>query len=147
MKLRCKDGDFALVIHDDLECAANIGRVVRVRGPVLPSRHYGALPTWLIFPTARIDWRIANRNGGSYGQRIESGDRIEHPDAWLLTIADMPKDLADTISNEHPMPVVNDAVLQEKITEHAAGVHLIQNIQRVTPEGSIRSCRDRSNCP
>jgi len=33
MKLRCKSGDLALVIHDEEICHQNIGKLVRVAGP------------------------------------------------------------------------------------------------------------------
>ena len=83
MKLRCNQGDLAWVTYDEDSCAANIGRLVRVSGPVWLSRHYGGKPTWLIFPVDRRVWSVLDGKGGTYRVLITTKHRIEHPDAWL----------------------------------------------------------------
>lgn len=83
MKLRCKEGDLAWVTYDEDSCAANIGRLVRVSGPVWLSRQYGGKPTWLIFPVDRRVWSVLDGKGGTYRVLITAKHRIEHPDGWL----------------------------------------------------------------
>jgi hypothetical protein len=61
--LKCKDGDFAVVVFDTPGCSQNIGRVVQVRGPVRRLKQSGKLG-WLIKPIhkefegLRLDGRI-----------------------------------------------------------------------------------------
>ncbi len=87
MKCRCKPGDLALVVRDEPQCLGNVGKLVRVRGPVQRSAHYGDLPTWLIDPITAIDWLISERSGRTRNHRIVLKDQVEHPDAWLLPMA------------------------------------------------------------
>ena len=86
MKLRCKPGDLAWVTYDEDSCAANIGRLVRVKGPLVLSRQYGGKATWLIFPVDRRVWSVLSGTGGRYGLLITTKHRIEHPDAWLCPL-------------------------------------------------------------
>lgn len=83
MKLRCKDGDLAWVTYDEDACSANIGRLVRVSGPVILSHQYDGMPTWLIFPVDRRAWSISDSMEGAYPLIIGSEHTIEHPDGWL----------------------------------------------------------------
>jgi hypothetical protein len=80
--LRCKEGDLALVIHDEPGCRMNVGRVVVVRGPVVSRPPYG--PTWLIQPVQPEAWAVAHRGGVHIEMPPLSG--VEHPDAWLLPL-------------------------------------------------------------
>lgn len=83
--LRCRPGDLALVIYDEESCATNIGRLVRVRGP-LEADSQSCLPSWLIRPLDRRLWRVAFPSGWVQSMRVGWIDRVEHPDAWLLPI-------------------------------------------------------------
>lgn len=84
MKLRCKSGDLAIVIHDILECAANIGRIVQIRGPLEFSSRYRH-HCWLIKPVQNDLWMV-DRYGRISAERVTWRAQIEHPDAWLLPI-------------------------------------------------------------
>lgn len=45
MKLRCKPGDLALILHDTPECAGNIGRMWVMLSPHQANHHgVGAAP-------------------------------------------------------------------------------------------------------
>jgi hypothetical protein len=84
--LRCREHDLALVIYDTPNCSSNIGRVVRVRGPVIRSHRSDNMLTWLIRPVCRNHWAIVNVHGGLVKRSVRWADRIEHPDAWLLPL-------------------------------------------------------------
>lgn len=84
MKLRCRAGDLALVIHDEPSCKANIGRVVRLEGPAAYSSYY-ARYCWLIFPVDDRPWLVMRDNGAAK-VRIRSSDLIDHPDPWLMPL-------------------------------------------------------------
>lgn len=88
MRLRCKAGDLAWVIHDEKICGTNIGRIVRVKGPALKCAYYGGKLTWLIFPVDSRPWAIAVGGGETDLRRIRYYDAIEHPDAWLSPLLD-----------------------------------------------------------
>lgn len=83
MRLRCKPGDLALVIYDTPPCRVNIGRTVRVFGPLNVTRKNGAC--WLIQPTDGRKWAVEPPNG-----RVEMRDpplhMVEHADHHLLPI-------------------------------------------------------------
>ena len=84
MKLRCRAGDLALVIHDEPSCKANIGRVVRLEGPAAYSSYY-ARYCWLIFPVDDRPWLVM-RDHGAARVRIGPNDLIDHPDPWLMPL-------------------------------------------------------------
>jgi len=84
MKLRCRAGDLALVIHDEPSCKANIGRVVRLEGPAAYSSYY-ARYCWLIFPVDDRPWLVM-RDYGATKVRIGPNDLIDHPDPWLMPL-------------------------------------------------------------
>ena len=86
MTLRCKEGDLALVVHDEPGCESNIGRVVVVFGPVETNSRL-ALPCWLIVPAGRSRrWRVTRGLAPARTETVYRKSRIEHPDAWLLPI-------------------------------------------------------------
>lgn len=82
MNLRCKEGDLALVIHDEPGCEANIGRVVEVRGPLNVNLRL-ALPCWLIQPAKPGPWAVTEFDGAIVSKVVGWESLIEHPDAWL----------------------------------------------------------------
>jgi hypothetical protein len=80
--LRCKEGDLALVIHDEPGCQMNIGRTVVVSGPVEIHPQYG--PSWLIQPTHQGGWAVTML--GAVNIERSPLCRVEHPDKWLLPL-------------------------------------------------------------
>lgn len=89
MKLRCKDGDVALVVFDTIECASNIGRLVSVSGPIRVDRELGA--TWLIQPLTPQAWAMEDwhTKEAVYDRPPLRG--AEHPDQWLLPLRPPPE--------------------------------------------------------
>lgn len=85
MKLRCREGDQAIIIREEAGCDMNIGRVVTVHGPVWFTEERG--PTWLIVPVQADTWAVGSYIGGPvWHGRITLENEIEHPDDWLLPL-------------------------------------------------------------
>ncbi len=84
MRLRCKAGDLALIINDEIGCEANIGRVVRVMGD-LDVDEFG-LPEWSIKPLHDESWLVLTRRGIQLDV-IPFESRIGHPDVWLMPLS------------------------------------------------------------
>lgn len=85
MHLRCKEGDLALVIHDEECCRDNIGKLVRVAGP-MAFNHDLQKNCWLIQPVRRKPWGCVNAKGEAYRKVLTFASNVEHPDDWLLPI-------------------------------------------------------------
>ncbi len=85
MELKCKDGELALVVYDELGCEQNIGKVVRVSGPVEINSQLN-LSYWLIQPLHQNPWKVITLKGELITQRVTWQSRIEHPDAWLIPL-------------------------------------------------------------
>jgi len=87
MKLNCRPGDLALVIYDEPDCARNIGRFVRIKGPLARNPYY-QLPCWLIHPVSSAQYYVCldDVDAGARGACITGEDRIDHPDAWLMPV-------------------------------------------------------------
>lgn len=81
--LRCKEGELAVVIHDEPGCEVNIGRVVTVSGPIKIHDQFG--PTWLIQPTHRAKWAVTTLSGDVVFDRPPLR-LVEHPDKWLMPL-------------------------------------------------------------
>jgi hypothetical protein len=105
-KARCKDGDLALVVHDIPECSDNIGRVVKVRGPLLFNRRYRKY-CWLIEPVVQHLYAVERRGVVNKGIVLFC-DSIEHPDDWLLPIGREPASLEETGRMVSPEGRVNE---------------------------------------
>ena len=95
---RCKIGDVAIIIKDEVGCQANIGRMVNVLGPKRVDPLRGT--TWLIEPVigTSITYIATNR-------KVVTGAAIliEHWDHWLLPIRPEAED--DTVSESVQLPV------------------------------------------
>src|SRR4051794_29179822 len=98
MKLRCREGDVAVIVREEPGCEANIGRLVRVRGPIRLDAHQG--PTWLI-DTLDSSTYLCVRRGGVIAETLTSHLAIEHPDAWLQPIQ-APRDRDDDVEATAP---------------------------------------------
>lgn len=97
MQLRCAEGDLAIILKEDAGCEVNVGRIVRVRGPIVAYADVG--PTWLISPLSRVPWAYRCRDG-EVREENASGVKIEHPDAWMTPIRDKFDDSAKVQTNE-----------------------------------------------
>ena len=84
MQLRCKEGDLALIVHDEPSCESNIGRIVQVRGPVMHN-HRLQLTCWLIKPVERQPWRV-ERCGAISSEIVYWKSLVEHPDSWMVPL-------------------------------------------------------------
>ncbi len=89
MKLRCKDGDLALVVFDTIECASNIGRLVKVSGPVRVDTRVGG--TWLIEPVSPEAWAVEHWQTKEVVYELPPLRSVEHPDAWLVPMQPPPE--------------------------------------------------------
>jgi hypothetical protein len=85
MKLRCKSGDLALVIHDEDICQQNIGKLVRVAGPLDYNRRLKRV-CWLIEPVKAEPWQCVTPKVQHYQRIVTFANNMEHPDSWLLPI-------------------------------------------------------------
>lgn len=84
MTLRCKDGDWAVITWDYLDCAPNIGRLVQVRGPVSSIE---GKPCWAIRPVTEDPYAVRERNGLRTSlEVVDWGSAITHPDAWMTPL-------------------------------------------------------------
>ena len=84
MSTRCKPGDLAIIMYYVPQCAANIGRVVRISGPAKYDRT-GRL-TWLIQPVTTEPYLIHNSCGDSVRVMAFQEPGIEHPDDWMQPV-------------------------------------------------------------
>lgn len=86
MKLRCRPGDLAIVIGEEPGCEMNLGRFVRVRGPLRPDPNRG--PSWLIRPVDREPWAVMQPGGRREEFVVDWADHVEHADRWLLPMGE-----------------------------------------------------------
>lgn len=84
MNTRCKPGDLAIILYDVPSCTANIGRVVKVHGPLAIDRA-GHL-TWLIMPVTDTPYLENDWDGNCIGAMRRGELYLEQPDAWMLPI-------------------------------------------------------------
>jgi hypothetical protein len=78
---RCKIGDIAIIIRDEIGCEENIGRMMHVMGPRQASNTRGTL--WQIKPVVGTTMTYLEKDG-SVGIGVATD--IEHRDKWLLPI-------------------------------------------------------------
>ena len=84
MMLRCKPGDIAIIINDDIECTRNIGRFVKVHDPKVHMGVYGYC--WTIVPLSSEGLYIIDKGKLELTPNIQLNDNILHPDKWLKPI-------------------------------------------------------------
>lgn len=87
MQARCKPGDIAVILYDEVECLSNVGRLVRIH-PSLALNQELNLDCWLIEPLDSAAWSVSDSDGTVALEPIGLADRIEHPDCWMLPIRD-----------------------------------------------------------
>lgn len=96
MITRCQPGDLAIITRDLPVCEGNIGRMVRVSGPMDFYLDLNFEPTWLIFPVTEEPWLYLTTDGDLQFADYQQAN-IEHPDCWMLPIKT--EDLAE-LENE-----------------------------------------------
>lgn len=102
---RCKIGDIAIIIRDEIGCEANVGRMMHVMGPRKVSRTRGTI--WRIRPVVGTTMTYIEKDGSvDIGEATE----IEHRDAWLLPIRPEPEEEAIEEANELTIPAQMEAV-------------------------------------
>jgi len=89
MRLRCSEGDLAIITREEPGCEANIGCVVKVHGPLRASTDRG--PAWQIEPFHHSPWTFVEDDGQVLCQYIDLDDGIIHPDAWMVSITPPPE--------------------------------------------------------
>ena len=88
MQLRCKDGDFAVVVREHQGCESNLGQVVHVRGPL--KTHLEDGPMWRISPVLPMTWSFLSADRRSLHKESPLTGMVRHPDAWLVPIRNQP---------------------------------------------------------
>jgi hypothetical protein len=91
---RCKIGDIAIIIRDELGCEANVGRMMHVMGP-RKSCARGIF--WCIRPVFGTTMAYIELDG-----TVDVGEAtdIEHRDAWLLPIRPEPEEEAIDVARD-----------------------------------------------
>lgn len=88
MQLRCRNGDFAVVVREHQGCESNLGQVVHVRGPL--KTHLEDGPMWRISPVLPMTWFFLSPDRGSLHRESPLSGTVRHPDAWLVPIRNHP---------------------------------------------------------
>ncbi len=83
MKLRCKDGDIAVITWDFPECLENIGRLVQVRGPVTMK---DGVAYWRIQPVTPELYAFRELDDSLGREHVIWSSRINHPDGWMVPL-------------------------------------------------------------
>ena len=100
MSDRCKIGDMAIIIKDEVGCETNIGRMVTVMGPRVVSPVRGTI--WRIKPVVGTTMAYVATDGTvDFGEATD----IEHRDDWLLPIRPEAEDRAIEVRVELPFEV------------------------------------------
>ena len=84
-RLKCKDGDLALVIYDMPGSQQNIGKIVQVQGPatlVIRTQMMG----WRIKPLFSQPWGVTQLDGSLDVEVVDWNSGVFHEDEWLMPI-------------------------------------------------------------
>jgi hypothetical protein len=114
VKLRCKQGDIAIITWDLPECLENIGRLVQVRGPL---KVEDAVAYWRIQPVTPELYAFRELDDTLVRDRVTWASRIQHPDGWMIPIKpdEGPTGIDESALLEEPAPACLTAQ-----PEHAA---------------------------
>ncbi len=104
MTTRCKPGDLAIIMYDEPQCAANIGRLVEVSGPL--AIDVSGKATWLIQPITPEPYLINTWYDDSVRFMDYQEQGIEHPDEWMLPVGTEPEH--ETVEQREDAPVEID---------------------------------------
>lgn len=108
-RLRCREGDLAIIIREEPGCEVNIGCAVIVHGPLRQNADAG--PDWVIVPANNHALTFEESDGRIISQKIDEADRIIHPDAWLIPITPPTDEESRCTDNE-----VEDAEYLKSVT-------------------------------
>lgn len=86
MTTRCKNGDLAVVLHDDLGCEGNVGRLVEVHGPSTSTRYPDQTVWYIRQLDPHAQWFVSECDCRIAQEWLTWGSRVTHPDAWLLPV-------------------------------------------------------------
>jgi hypothetical protein len=103
VKLRCKDGDIAVITWDLPDCLENIGRLVQVRGPL---KIEDEVAYWRIQPVTPQLYAFRELDDTLARDRVTWSSRIQHPDRWMIPI-ESDEELKDTdqvVMMDEPAP-------------------------------------------
>ena len=100
VKLRCKDGDLAIMVGDVPGCEFNIGTLVSVRGPTTVISGYTC---WHIKPVEKKRVLVRLNKWEIRDQYVFWKDKIYHPDCFLLPIR--PPEEDDAIETEQDLKI------------------------------------------
>ncbi len=102
---RCKIGDVAIIIRDEVGCEANVGRKMHVMGPRKVSAKRGTM--WVIKPVVGTTMAYIEVDGSvGFGEAT----KIEHRDAWLLPIRPEPEEESIDEARDLVLPAELEAV-------------------------------------
>ena len=90
MNLRCADGDIAVITWDYPECLENIGRLVKVSGPV---RMESGLAKWYICPVTPELYAVQEIDGSYVRESVTWDSNVIHPDSWMIPIREQESDI------------------------------------------------------
>jgi hypothetical protein len=109
VKLRCKDGDIAVITWDHPECLENIGRLVQVRGPL---KIEDEVAYWRIQPVTPQLYAFRELDDTLARDRVTWSSRIQHPDRWMIPIEpdEELKDTDEVVMLEMPAPACTPEV-------------------------------------
>ena len=112
MKLKCKEGDMAVVVRDTRRCQSNIGRLVQVRGPVQMNIKLKRR-CWLIRPLDEQPYAVEDLDNRFTMEIVDWLSKVQHPDAWLHPLR----------AQESPLEVIT-------ITKEFLGKDVLRSPQR-----------------
>ena len=81
--MNCKPGDLAMIICDEESCTMNIGRIVRVHGPLALIENYQC---WPIVPIHSDPIMVREGSELKLWHNVKLEDGICHVDTWLKPI-------------------------------------------------------------
>lgn len=90
MNLRCADGDIAVITWDYPECLENIGRLVKVSGPI---RMEDGLAKWYICPVTPELYAVQEIDGSFVRESVTWDSNVIHPDSWMIPIREQESDI------------------------------------------------------
>lgn len=105
MKLRCKDGDVAVITWDYHDCLENLGRLVEVRGPVDLD---DGQPKWAIRPVTPELYALRERDDSVTRESVTWMSFVHHPDAWMIPIQPDRENfrVEEAVNLQQPSPAV-----------------------------------------
>ena len=97
--MNCKPGDLAMIIGDEESCIMNIGRIVRVHGPLAIIENYQC---WPIVPIHSDPIMVREGTELKLWHNVTLEDDICHVDAWLKPIPSFSnEEINDSVALRH----------------------------------------------